>query len=74
MQALAAQLGITVLFLPSYSPNLNLIERLWKITKRRATYDRYHPTFRDFQAAIQEILDAMPTKYSQQLASLMTHG
>jgi len=70
--ALAAQLGITLLFLPSYSPNLNLIERLWKFTKRRALYGRYHPTFRDFQAAIQEVLDGLSTKYSEQLASLMT--
>ena len=30
VKALAEQLGITLLFLPSYSPNLNLIERLWK--------------------------------------------
>ena len=30
VKALASQLGITLLFLPSYSPNLNLIERLWK--------------------------------------------
>jgi len=66
VQALAAQLGITLLFLPSYSPNLNLIERLWKFTKRRALYGRYHPTFRDFQAAIQEVLDGLSTKYSQQ--------
>ena len=72
VQALAAQLGIMLLFLPSYSPNLNLIERLWKFTKRRALYGRYHPTFRDFQAAIQEVLDGLSTKYSQQLASLMT--
>jgi len=72
VQALAAQLGITLLFLPSYSPNLNLIERLWKFTKRRALYGRYHPTFRDFQAAIQEVLDGLSTKYSQQMASLMT--
>src|SRR5271167_1082344 len=72
VQALAAQLGITLLFLPSYSPNLNLIERLWKFTKRRALYGRYHPTFREFQAAIQEVLDGVSTKYSQQLASLMT--
>jgi transposase len=72
VQALAAQLGITLLFLPSYSPNLNLIERLWKFTKRRALYGRYHPTFRDFQAAIQEVLDGLSTTYAEQLASLMT--
>ncbi|MBV8309498.1 MAG: transposase, partial [Planctomycetaceae bacterium] len=36
MQALADQLGIGLLFLPSYSPELKLIERPWKITKRRA--------------------------------------
>jgi len=29
VQELAKQLGITLLYLPSYSPNLNLIERLW---------------------------------------------
>jgi transposase len=72
VQALAAQLGITLLFLPSYSPNLNLIERLWKFMKRRALYGRYHPTFRDFQAAIQEVLDGLSTTYAEQLASLMT--
>jgi len=56
---LAAQLGITLLFLPSYSPNLNLIERLWKFTKRRALYGRYHPTFADFRAAIERALCAV---------------
>jgi len=62
VQALADQLRITLLFLPSYSPNLNLIERRWKVTKRCALYGRYHPTFRDFQSSIQEALGAMPTK------------
>ena len=35
-------------------------------------YGRYHPTCRDFQAAIPEVLDALPTTYFQQPVSLMT--
>jgi transposase len=72
VQDLAAQLGIALLFLPSYSPNLNLIERLWKFTKRRALYGRYHPTFAGFRAAIEETLDGVSTTHADQLKTLMT--
>jgi transposase len=72
VQALAAELGLSLLFLPSYSPNLNLIERLWKFMKRRALYGRYHPTFDDFRAAIQEVKDGLSTKHAEGLATLMT--
>jgi transposase len=74
VKALAQQLGITLLFLPAYSPNLNLIERLWKFIKRRALYGRYHPTFAEFQAAIQEVLDGLSTSYAEQVKTLMTHN
>lgn len=72
VMGLAQQLGITLLFLPSYSPNLNLIERLWKFTKRRALYGRYHPTFADFRAAIEQTLADIPSKHASQLETLMT--
>jgi transposase len=72
VQGLAAELGIGLLFLPSYSPNLNLIERLWRFTKRKAAYGRYHPTFADFRAAIQDVLDPVPTTHASKLAALMT--
>jgi transposase len=69
---LARELGIELLFLPSYSPNLNLIERLWRFTKREAAYGCYHPTFAEFRATIQDVLDRVPTTHAEKLASLMT--
>jgi transposase len=72
VMALAVELKIELLFLPSYSPNLNLIERLWRFMKRKAAYGKYHPAFADFKAAIQDVLDKVPTTHADKLASLMT--
>jgi transposase len=72
VQALAASLGIELLYLPSYSPNLNLIERLWRFTKKEALYGRYHPTFAHFRAAIEDTLSKVSTKHTDKIASLMT--
>jgi len=39
-------------YLPPYSPNLNPIERLWKIMHEKVTYNQYHPRLADFTEAI----------------------
>ena len=71
-RALAAHLGITLLYLPSYSPNLNLIERLWKFIKRQERYGKYHARFDDFRAAIQTCLSQISTVHQNHLKSPMT--
>ena len=43
VQEWAERLGIELLFLPPYSPNLNLIERFWKFVKKHCLYSRYYP-------------------------------
>lgn len=72
VQALAVELGLRLLFLPSYSPNLNVIERLWGFAKRTAVYGKYHANFASFRAAIEATLVGIPTKHADALQSLMT--
>ncbi len=72
VQGLAAELSITLLYLPSYSPNLNLIERLWGFAKRQSVYGKYHPDFASFRAAIEALLTGVPITHAIRLASLMT--
>lgn len=71
VQALARQLNIELLFLPSYSPNLNLIERLWKFVKKTALNSRPHGSFAEFRSAIDQCLDEVPTTHRTHIATLM---
>ena len=56
--------------LPAYSPNLNLIERLWKFLRKEAL-QKWHPSFEEMQRAVAEVLDNLP-RYREQLRTLMT--
>ena len=72
VEAEARRLGMELLFLPSYSPNLNVIERLWKFTKKKALRGKHYADFATFRAAIDDCLDRIPTDHREALASLMT--
>jgi transposase len=56
--------------IPAYSPNVNLIERMWKFLRAKAL-SRWHRTFEDMQAAVSEVLDHL-ADYSGELRTLMT--
>jgi transposase len=73
VQALARQLGIQVLFLPSYSPNLNLIERLWRFVRKQSLNSTWFDSFDQFQGAIDDCLNKMATDHKQEAATLFTH-
>lgn len=68
----AGDLGIEVLFLPPYSPNLNLIERLWKFVKKEVLYSKYYDNFEKFKDAITNCLEESETKHKRALDSLLS--
>ena len=69
---LAQKLGVELLFLPPYSPNLNLIERLWKLTKKECLNSKYYDNFGLFSGAIKTFLNTMGSTHRPQLDSLLT--
>jgi len=69
---MAAELHIELCFLPPYSPNLNLIERLWKFVRKECLYSTYYAKFPEFKAAISDCLAQTHTTHKPALDSLLT--
>lgn len=69
---LAERLNIELLYLPPYSPNLNIIERLWKFVKKQCLYSKYYEDFTLFKNAITDCLAQTNTTYKKDLDSLLT--
>jgi len=72
VQALARSLKIELLYLPSYSPNLNLIERVWKFVKKECLAARCLENYETFTAAIDDCLNRLPTKHKAKMDTLLT--
>jgi transposase len=68
---LARTLNIELLYLPTYSPNLNLIERLWKFVKKECLYSKYYSDFTLFKAAISSCLAQTQTRHKADLKTLL---
>jgi len=69
---IAASLNIEILFLPAYSPNLNLIERLWKFVKKECLYSTYYESFQPFKQAITNCLSETSGRHKSALDTLLT--
>lgn len=72
VQTTAKGLNIELCFLPPYSPNLNLIERLWKFVKKECLYSEYYTDFTKFKTAIRDCLGQTHTTHKDALDSLLT--
>lgn len=68
----AERLGIHLLWLPTYSPNLNLVERLWKFVKAECLHGRYYPKFGPFKEAIIHCLADTHDRHQAKLNTLLT--
>ena len=64
--------GVEILFLPPYSPNLNLIERLWKHLKKSCLKNRHFKDFESFRSSVDSYLDNLNTVHQEKLESLLT--
>lgn len=69
-QAKAKELGIDLVYLPPYSPNLNLIERLWKFFKKKVMKNKYYEDFKTFKAAIEKFFEDFD-QHKDQLQTLL---
>src|SRR3989338_7956586 len=60
-----------LVFLPVYSPNLNLIERLWRFFHNKVTYNHYFETFKEFRDETLKFFKNLK-QYDKELSTLLT--
>ncbi len=72
VQDLAIELKINLIYLPAYSPNLNVIERLWRHVKQQVLYSRYYDSFPKFKSAILGCIDSTQAHEKQARSNLLS--
>ena len=68
---LAKELGIKIIYLPPYSPNLNPIERFWKFVKNRVMANTYFSDLDTFKKELMLFLRGV-RKHKVELSTLVT--
>jgi len=72
VQSAANMYNIDLIYLPTYSPNLNLIERCWKYVKGKALENQNFKDFKNFQESIMDCIDSFSGKHKKDLETLLT--
>ena len=73
VKKLAKELNIRLVSLPRYSPNLNLVERIWGLLKKKVLVNRYYDKYEDCRLAITKFLKSINSKrHEKELESLLT--
>ena len=70
---LQKNLRIQLMFLPAYSPNLNIIERLWRFFKKKMVYNTYYEDFEYFRRCCIQFFKKLEN-YRPELQTLMTEN
>jgi transposase len=71
VQEYAVALGIELLYLPAFSPHLNLIERLWRFVRKECLYSHYYATFPEFRDALETWLTTAHQVHRIELETLL---
>lgn len=71
VKQVAQTLEITLLFLPPYSPNLNLIERVWKLAKKKVLYAKYFDSVPKFHLAVTSFFENSNHLYHKELHNII---
>jgi transposase len=71
VQLYAEALGIELLYLPSASPHLNLIERLWRYVRKECLYSHYYASYAEFRAALETCLATAHRRHRLELETLL---
>jgi len=71
VKTFAQGIGIKMTYLPPYSPNLNIIERLWLFFRKKVLYNRTYENVEEFYDKCQRFFKKIPA-YEAELSTLLT--